>query len=143
MREANDDTLTAMSTVADTAVDVPASVGAHIFQIEAHHSKEMRELQAKHHQARMLLDKQSAKLEGYAKELHRLRATVTSQNKEVAASRRLVEAAVLEKRQLEAQAQSNRAYAKKIEVKLAMGAKGKFMAMDNRPGRGAYYNNFR
>ena len=66
-----------MSTVADTAVDVPASVGAHIFQIEAHHSKEMRELQAKHHQARLLLDKQSAKLEGYAKELHRLRATVT------------------------------------------------------------------
>ena len=42
---------------------VPASVGAHIYQLEAQHAKEMRNLQAKHHQARQLLQKNAAKLE--------------------------------------------------------------------------------
>jgi chromosome segregation ATPase len=110
---------------------VPASVGAHIYQLEAQHAKEMRNLQAKHHQARQLLQKNAAKLESYSKEVHRLRSIVESQKKENVAGRRLVEHAVLEKKQLESQAKSNREYAKKIEHKLAMGAKGRFLAEQN------------
>ncbi|OQS02920.1 hypothetical protein THRCLA_04753 [Thraustotheca clavata] len=87
-------------------------------------NKQLRELETRYHRTRLQFEKSNLKNEAMSSEVRRLRNENKALERENSKKSMLLEKLANEKKQIQAQAISNRDYAKRIEQKLAMGAKG-------------------
>ncbi|CAK4383765.1 unnamed protein product [Aphanomyces euteiches] len=94
-------------------------------------NKQLRELEVRYHRTRGNLEKAMLKNEHVQKELRKLRGENQLLEKELHKKKGLLERVAADKKQVEAQAIANRDYAKRIEQKIAMGAKGHAAASRN------------
>ncbi|KAF0685753.1 Aste57867_22361 [Aphanomyces stellatus] len=108
--------------IVDTDARYPASSSS-----VAHLNKQLRELEVRYHRTRLVLEKATLKSEHVQKEVRKLRGENQQLDQDLQKKKALVahlERVGVEKKQIEAQAIANRDYAKRIEQKIAMGAKG-------------------
>ncbi|KDO30172.1 hypothetical protein SPRG_05364 [Saprolegnia parasitica CBS 223.65] len=91
-------------------------------------NKQLRELETRYHRTRQQLDKTTLKHDAMAAEVRKVRADNKAYEKELAKKAALLQRLAADKKMVEAQAIANRDYAKRIEQKLAMGAKGQAAA---------------
>ncbi|EQC35794.1 hypothetical protein SDRG_06553 [Saprolegnia diclina VS20] len=91
-------------------------------------NKQLRELETRYHRTRQQLDKTTLKHDAMAAEVRKVRADNKAYEKELAKKAALLQRLASDKKMVEAQAIANRDYAKRIEQKLAMGAKGQAAA---------------
>ncbi|OQR98563.1 hypothetical protein ACHHYP_08318 [Achlya hypogyna] len=134
--EAGDDSTSSASAIPETDAVFPAPSSC-----IANLNKQLRELETRYHRTRVQLEKTTLKVrkgvirclspaqsDAMAAEVRKMRQEHKSLEKELAKKSLLLERLASDKKQIEAQAIANRDYAKRIEQKLAMGAKGQAAA---------------
>ncbi len=94
-------------------------------------SSQLKVLQADYFILRNHCDKVQLKATEQAKELKEARKMNEAYEKNVISLRRKYEQTLLDKREVEEQALTNREYAKRVEQKLLMGSKGQYLSDKN------------